>query len=292
MEKILIISDSSCDIPKEEVERYGISILPVMVSYGGKTYAEYYDIVPEEYWKLLEKIDEIPTTAQVPLSAYLEAFKNAEKNGYTHVLCILINALGSGTYAAGCTARELFYSENGKRMQIELLDSCTYSYIYGQIAVNCAGMRDQGVSFDEIIRDAREKISRTEAFLAVYSLKHLKKSGRVSGGAAIVGEVLGLKPISHVYNSAVTVIDKVRGDHALVPKVVEHVKKRIANPESQTILLLYSDVDEEELKKAERLLMLDVGAMAVRRIPLGPSVTTNSGPHSIGIAFYGQTRKA
>ena len=292
MEKILIISDSACDIPREEAERYGILILPVTVSYGGKSYAEFYDIVPEEYWKVLGEIDEIPTTAQVPLSAYLEAFKNAEKNGYTHVLCLLINAKGSGTYASGCTARELFYSENGDKMKIELLDSGTYSYVYGQITVNCAKMRDQGATFEEIVKDARDKISKAEAFLAVYSLKHLKKSGRISGGAAFVGEVLGLKPISHALNGAVTVIDKARGDHALIPKVVEHIQKRIVSPETQTIILLYSDVEEEELKKAEQLLKSQAGVAAVRRIPLGPSIITNSGPHSIGIAFYGQERKA
>ncbi|MCX7614473.1 MAG: DegV family protein [Clostridiales bacterium] len=292
MEKILIISDSACDIPKDEAERYGILILPVMVSYGGKTYAEFYDIVPQEYWKVLEEIEEIPTTAQVTLSSYLEAFKNAQKDGYTHILCLLMNAHGSGTYAAGCTARELFYSENGNSIQIELLDSGTYSYVYGQIAVNSAKMRDQGLAFDEIVKDSRDKISKAEAYLAVYSLKHLKKSGRISGGAAFAGEVLGLKPISHVINGEVSVIDKVRGDHALIPRVVEHIQKRIVSPESQTIILLYSDVEEDELKKAEQLLLNQVGVKEIRRIPLGPSITTNSGPHSIGIAFYGEARKA
>ena len=154
------------------------------------------------------------------------------------------------------------------------------------------GCGKNGATFDEIVKDACEKISRMQAFLAVYSLKHLKKSGRVSGATAFVGEVLGLKPISLVYNSAVTVIDKARGDHALIPKVIEHIKKRIVSPETQTIILLYSDVDEEELKKAERLLIDDVGAMAVRRIPLGPSVTTNSGPHAIGIAFLRRSKKS
>ncbi len=291
-EKILIICDSPGDIPKEEAERYGIVILPVMVSCGNKTYAEFYDITPEEYWELLKSTDEIPTTAQVAPNLYLEAFRKARGEGYTHVLCMLINSKGSGTYAAGCTARELFYADCGKAMRIEMLDSRSYSYIYGQIAVHCAKMRDQGAAFEEIVQDAEDRISRVEAFLAVYNLKHLKKSGRISGGAAFVGEALGLKPISHVIDGAVTVFDKVRGDQALVPRIIEHVKKRIREPDKQTVILLYSDIPEAQMKKAEQLVMEQIGAMAVRRVAIGPSVTTNSGPHSIALAFYGEKRKA
>ncbi|MDP4108889.1 MAG: DegV family protein [Bacillota bacterium] len=286
MEKILIVSDSASDIPKEEVKKHGIVILPITISYGGKTYSEY-DIVPQDYWRILENTDEIPTTSQVTLDAYIETFRKAQDNGYSHVLCILINAKGSGTYSTGCAAREIFYSECGNDMRIELLDSRTYSYIYGRIAVNCAKMRDRGDLFEDILNDARGKIESSRAFLAVFSLKHLRKSGRISGGAAFIGEALGLRPISDVYNGSVTVFDKVRSDHALIPRISAHVKKLIKSPEEQTIILLYSDVPEDELKKAEQLLIGDVGAMAVRRVPIGPSVTTNSGPKSIGVAFYG-----
>ena len=103
--------------------------------------------------------------------------------------------------------------------------------------VLAAELRDQGDSFDAILGVVRSRLNRVEAFLGVYSLKHLKKSGRISGGAAFVGEALGLKPISHVYDGAVNVCDKVRGEKALVAGLIRKVSARVQQPEKQTALL-------------------------------------------------------
>ena len=81
MEKILIISDSACDIPKEEVERYGIGILPVMVSYGGKTYAEYYDIVPKNTGKCLKKSTKFQRLRKCRSALTLRLLRKRNKTG-------------------------------------------------------------------------------------------------------------------------------------------------------------------------------------------------------------------
>ena len=81
----------------------------------------------------------------------------------------------------------------------------------------------------DIVHIARARLKRCEAVLGVYTLKHLKKSGRISGGAAFVGEALGLKPVSLVKAGAVTVIDKARGEKNLISKVLEQVARRVVN---------------------------------------------------------------
>ena len=207
MEKIHIMTDSSADIPQALVEKHGIEIIPITLTHEGRTIREYYDITPEEYCKLLETSREIPTTAMITPTVFLDSYRRAAERGCTHYLGVLINANGSGTYQAACLARDMFREEAGDAMQIELLDSATYTYIYGHIVVIAAELRDQGDSFDAICGVVKSRLNRVEAFLGVYSLTHLKKSGRISGGAAFVGEALGLKPISHVYNGAVKVCE-------------------------------------------------------------------------------------
>ena len=290
MEKIHILTDSSADIPQAQVEAHGIEIVPITLTHEGRTIREYYDITPEEYWKLLEDSREIPVTAMVTPTVFLDSYRRAAERGCTHLLAVLINGNGSGTCQAACLARDMFREEQGGKMRIEVIDSATYTYIYEHIVVLAAELRDQGDSFDAILGVVRSRLNRVEAYLGVYSLKHLKKSGRISGGAAFVGEALGLKPISHVYDGAVNVCDKVRGEKALVAGLIRKVSARVQQPEKQTALLLYGDVPAARIDEMEKRLRTEIGFKDVERSPIGPSVITNTGPQALAVAYYGQPR--
>ncbi len=176
------------------MEQHGIEIVPIMLSHGGRTFREYYDITPAECCRLLEESDEIPSTAMATPAVFLESYNRAFERGCTHLIGVLINGSGSGTYQAACLCEGMFEEEHGEgAMVIEVFDSRTYTYIYGHIVVKAAEMREQGESFEAITSVIRSRLSRVEAYLGVYTLKYLKKSGRISGGAAFVGEALGLK---------------------------------------------------------------------------------------------------
>ena len=187
-------------------------------------------------------------------------------------------------------------------MVIEVFDSRTYTYIYGHIVVKAAEMREQGESFEAITSVIRSRLSRVEAYLGVYTLKYLKKSGRISGGAAFVGEALGevfvelgiacgLKPISFVYDGAVKVCDKVRGEKALAAGICKKVAARVQQPEKQTGILLYGDVPEERLAEVEKRMREEIGFKDVVRCAIGPSVLSNTGPLAIAVAYYGAPRE-
>lgn len=291
MEKIHIFTDSTSDIPRTLCEKYGIEVLPISISYQGRSLREYYDITPQEYWKLLEDCDEIPTTAQVTPAQTLEAYRAARMRGCTHVLGILINAKGSGCYQSACVARDLYYEEYGHDMEIALLDSESYTYIFGHVVVGAARMRAEGETFEAIEAVAKSRLRRCEAVLGVYSLKHLKKSGRISGGAAFVGEALGLRPLSLVKAGAVTVIDKVRGDKNVASGIASQVKKRVSGAAQQTAGLLYGDVPEERVAQLQRLLLEECGFARVERWPIGASVITNTGPLALAAFYYGAPRE-
>lgn len=291
MERIHIFTDSSSDIPRAQVKEYGIEIVPLSVTHQGRTFREYYDITAQEYWKLLKDSDEIPVTAMATPAQFLDCYRRAYARGCTHTLGILINGKGSGTYQSAYLAREMFREEHGKAMQIVLLDSETYTYIYGSVVVRAAQMREQGDNFDAIVSVARSRLARMDCYLGVYTLRHLKKSGRISGGAAFVGETLGLKPISRVYNGAVTVCGKVRGEKALLNGVLQKVKEGVRQPGRQTAILLYGDIPAARVDELEKRLLDEVGFARVTRCPIGVSVITNTGPEAFAVAFYGDPRK-
>ena len=289
MEKIHIFSDSACDIPETLVNQYQIEIVPIHITHEGRTFREYYDTTPEQYWKLLQASPDIPQTSQITPAQVLECYRRAHEAGCTHVLGIIMNAKGSGGFQSCCIARDLFYDEYGRDMRIELVDSETYTMIYGRVLLKAAEMRDQGDSFEAILGVVRSRLLRSEAVLGVYTLKHLKKSGRISGGAAFVGEALGPKPISHVYAGSVDVCGKVRGEKNLIPKMVEFVRQHAAGIEKQEAGLLYGAVPKEKISELEKQLYA-IGFRSVSRWPIGVSVITNTGPEALAVMYYGTPR--
>ena len=286
MQKIKIVTDSAADIPRDLANEFGIEILPILITYGDKTIREFYDITPEEYWDLLLTLDEVPKTAQIQLEAYLNSFKSALENGYTHLLYISLNSNGSGTYNTSLIAREMFYAECGTDLKVEIIDSKTYSFLYGSIVVACSHKVKNGSDFDEIIKYANEKLKTVCAYLGVYDLKYLKKSGRISGGAVFIGEALGLRPISRVFDGGVNVCDKVRGDANVAKKLVAKVKEDVKNPSEQIAFILHGVCDNEVILSIKDQLLNEVGFKDVYTGKLGAAITTNAGPKSIAILYH------
>ncbi len=289
MEKICIFTDSAADLTRAEIERWNLEIVPLRVTVGGKTYLEYYEISPEEYWKLLMESEDFPQTSQVSMESFLDLYKKAKENGCTHVVGILINSKGSGTYQSACITRDMFYDEYGKDMVIELIDSLSYSCTYGKVAVTGAKMREEGKSFAEILSEMNSQMRGMKAYVGIYNLRILRKSGRISGGAAFVGDTLGLRPLAVVFNGAVDVMCKVRGDKAVANKLVDLVVRDAVDKEHQIARVVHGAVSEEQIAAVEEKL-LKAGFAGVERGPLGVMVTSNTGPQALGVIFRGAPR--
>ena len=288
MEKIGFLTDSAADVPHSLCEKYDIGVAPVHLTIGGKTYREYYDITPEEFWDILTNDSEIPATSQVTPVEWLHFLQEKQEKGCTHVAVFTMNGEGSGGYRSACLAKEDFYDQYGKDMVIEIFDSRNYSYIYGRVIVEAAELAQQGESFASLCQIIRDKLSRIEGYLGVYDLKVIRKSGRISGAAALVGGALGLKPVSHVFDGGVPVCDKVRGGKALLDKMIQRTKERVDHPENQTGYLVYAKAPAADLDLLEKRMREEIGFQNVERIPLGASITANSGPQALATAYYGR----
>jgi len=289
--KICLMTDSASDLTHQIAKEYDVSVLPVTITYGGKEFKEFEELDIKEYWDFLENNDEQPTTAQITPVQYMEAFEKAKDDGYDEVICVTINAAGSGTYNSGLIARDLFYGEFGEDMKIHMVDSMNYSYAYGSALVRARKMIDEGKSSAEIIEMIQDHSSRVEAAATVFTLRNLKKSGRVSGASAYVGELLGIKPVIHLCSSGVNVVDKVRGDKMAVKGLLKFVDGRIDKTadQSKCACVLHGKTNDEYLIMVEEFLR-ENGVEDVLRIPLGGSICTNTGPNIVGIVYFGEKR--
>ena len=232
MEKIKFLTDSANDIPDDELEEYGIEMLCIPIAVDGVGYHERKDFSIDEYYSIITKAKEVPVTSKVPEWQYLESYKRAFEEGYTDIVTVTISSTGSATYESAVMARDAFYKENPdakKSFTIHVVDSLIYTIVYGYAVVEAVKMARKGTPVAQIIAYLEDWFAKAEVYLGVYSLEFAKKSGRLSGMSAFVGEVLGLRPIISMIDGKSAIVDKVRGDKNVALRIFEAVKQNCAD---------------------------------------------------------------
>ena len=136
----------------------------------------------------------------------------------------------------------------------------------------------------EYLEDA---FARLEIALSVFTLKFIKKSGRISAAAAFAGELLGLRPVITIIDGNTATAAKVRGDNAVMPSLAAHLKKRIA----PGALYLVGGTDKENCKQLARLCKKELGRAPEMIFELGAAVATNTGPNAVAVVFLGEKRR-
>lgn len=288
MEKIKIMVDTPSDIEYKDAQKRNIELLPVTITYQGKSYREEYDISKEDFFTILNECEELPSTAQVTPPQFLAAFEKAWKEGYTHIILTTINGAGSGTFNSARLAVSLFEEAHGKdAILFEIIDSHTYTLCYGRPVMQAAELVQQGHSFSEVVAFLKERLNHAHCYAYISTLKFARKSGRISMTAAIVGEALGLKPIMSVGNNTVDIYNKCRGEKSAIAKLIDNVKNEVPDPENQEIVLVYGDVPEPVLERFRKEVAEKLNPASIFEGRLGCAICNNAGPQTVGIIFSG-----
>jgi DegV family protein with EDD domain len=284
-EKILFIIDSPGDLTKEEIGQKPIWVNSVLVRYGNIEQPEA-EIDIHAFWRELIRLEEIPQTTMIPPDSWLRMYRKAKSEGYTHILVHTLSSTASGICNSAMLAARLFADEGG--IPVEVVDSRTYAFIYGRNVLKCAELAAGGASFSEVVAALRDLTSRNRAILWVYTLKHLKKSGRISGMSAFVGETLGIRPLLLIKDGVIAPVDKVRGDKAIVPRMAQLVREHAVSPETQRMEILYADVPREEVERAVSILGEVAKPKEIVTHEIGCAIAINAGPVSMAACFYGE----
>ena len=289
MNKIAILTDSSCDIPQELADKYGIDIMSFHITLDGEDYLERVSCTSEEFYDLMRKAKGVPSTAAITPIQFCEKYCEYVDAGYTDVIHVTINSTGSSTYNNAVMAEGMLREERPEhKMRIHLLDSHTYSMVFGWYLCEMARKLRNGAELRHAIGEFQDKMNCVEIILGPYSLKQMKKSGRISAAAAFAGELLGLRPIIRMVDGKTTVENKVRGDDKVVPSMVELCKKHTQGLEDVEYMLGYTGIDQiEDLTKAARKAF---GHGPVATFLLGGVVSANTGPDTLALVYLGHPR--
>ena len=290
MRKIAILTDSACDIPPELEKQYDIDILPFVITLDGVSYVERRDFGFDEFYQMLRAAQGVPSTAQVTAIQFCEQYCKYVDEGYTDLVYLSINAGGSSTYNNAVKAMELLEEERpGYTMKIQVIDSHTYSMPYGWYFCECARKVRNGGELAACVAELKQKLDCVEICLAAYSLKQMKKSGRVSAAAAVVGDLLGIRPIISLNAGVSKVESKVRGDAAVPAAMIKWVESRVDSMKDTPYMVAYtsSTAKRDELVK---LCKKAFGHAPLIVFQLGGVVSANTGPDGIAIVYEGKPR--
>lgn len=281
MSKIMILTDSCCDLTKETIEELGITVLPFEITFCGETFHEIFDKSTQEFYDMMLKSDEIPKHAQLSPLTFEETYKKLYDEGYTDVISVSINSEGSGTFNNSIIGKNDFYENNpDAKMRIFNIDSRCYTIFYGYPIMEAVKKIRKGAEAEDIVAYLEEWFNICAIYAVPYSLKYARKSGRISAATAFAGELLGLKPIIEFADNKTTTVEKIRGEKSIVPKLADCAEKRMT---PQTPYLIIHGRDDTLAKELEKEMIKRTGRKAEMFANIGAVVASNIGADLVAI---------
>lgn len=278
---IRILIDSASDISKETADKLGLDLLPLKVIFGKEEFLDSITLSGKAFYEKLIETEDIPTTSQITPYDYKTKFEEIKKSGDIGI-CITLSSKLSGTYQSANIALD------GYEDCIFLVDSENVS-IGEQALINLAvTLRDQGKSAKEIV-DLLNKYKKQIRVIALLdTLEYLKKGGRISPAAAMVGAMLSIKPVITVKDGEISVLGKARGSKSGNNLLMRFVKDNGGINFSLPFCLGYTGLSDALLQKYIKdssCLYEDITYELPISI-IGCAIGTHLGPNAIGIAFF------
>lgn len=278
MNKIALISDSTCDLSKDILQKYDVKLLPFRIIYKDKEYLDGVDITPEEVYGQLEV--EIPTTSIPSLKDMHDLYQNLLREGYTHAIVI---TLSSGLSSISNAVQMV--SADYPAITSYVYDSKTISLGEGILVENCGEMIKAGKSFEEIVAALPEMKKRMNLFFVVDTLEYLKRGGRIGKIAGVIGEILQIKPIISIDGEGkYFTFDKVRGRKQSINRILE-IAREILERKKCKIYLMSGAAREEARNLMDRLSTLNNVTSIFYGGDISPVSGVHSGPGLVGVVI-------
>ena len=289
MSKIAILTDSSCDIPQEMAEKYNIDIMSFHILLDGVDYVERESCSNEEFYAKMRAAKGVPSTAAITPIQFCEKYCQYVDEGYTDVIHVPINRSGSSTYNNAVMAQGMLREERPEHhLKIHLLDPHTYSMVFGWYLCEMGRKLQNGAEISHVIREFETQMDKMEIVLGPYSLKQMKKSGRISAAAAFAGELLGLRPIITLIDGKTKVENKVRGDDKVIPAMIDLCKKRSEGVEDFDYMIGHTSIPQAA--ELEKICRKTFGKAPLITFNLGGVVSANTGPDTLALVYVGKPR--
>ena len=275
---IHIITDSAADLTEENKRRL-YAVVPLSVSFGEEVFADGVTLSKDKFYERLEKSKELPRTSQPSPEAFEKVFRKLQEKGDSAVVITISSGL-SGTYQSACLAAQ-------KYPNVRVVDSQSISIGTGVLAEYACSCAEKGMELDELARHLTEKREEIGLIAMVDTLKYLRKGGRISGAAAVAGEVLNIKPVITIKDGKVAILGKARGSRKANNFLIEQIRRNGVNY-SMPILLGFTGQSDELLQNYVRdsSCLWQGHVDHLDSVKLCSVIGTHAGPGAVAVAYF------
>ena len=288
MSEYKIITDSTCDLPLEWYSDHSVEMVPLEFVINDKTYFDYCeDLSSHDFYEAVRG-GAMPTTNMVNISRYVEVFEKYLKEGID-VFHLSFSSGLSGSYQSACAAAMELRQIYPER-KIMVCDSCCASMGHGLLLYYVVKHRDEGFSIEELFDWTEEGKYHINHLFTVDNLMHLYRGGRVKRSSAVLGTILGIKPLLDVnYDGHLISRDKIRGRKASIARLAEWRKECTKLKKFDMVMISHGDAPEDaELLKSLVSKNFEVDQFLIHSI--GPVIGSHSGPATLALFFWGENR--
>ena len=288
MNNYTIFTDSGCDLSQEVLEQWNIKYCCLSFIFDNDEHIYYnYDLPTEEFYQKMRD-GHIAKTSGVNVDKFKDAFTEELKNG-NDILYLGFSSGLSVTYSCAHSAAEELRVEFPDR-KIITIDTLSASGGLGLLVYLAKEKRDEGADIDKAADYIKELIPKICHWYTVEDLVYLKRGGRISPAVAMIGGVLGIKPVMHMDNEGHLVnISKARGRNASLKALVDKYGELALNPSDSTIFISHGDCIDDA-KKVASMIEQKYGTSTDLITNVGPVIGAHAGPGTIALFFIGKER--
>ena len=281
--KVAIVTDTIGCIPQEQVERYGIDLVPLNIIFGDKVYRDRIDISPSEFYALLRHANRLPTTSAPSPSTFLEVFHKVSRQT-TSILCITIPAKLSGTFNSAQLAMERA-KKDFPNVVIEVLDCGTAAAAHGLVVLATARAAALGKSLSEVVETAKSMMQRVNLLAMLDTLYYLVKGGRVPKAATLISSLIRIKPIFTVTKGDAHPVTIVRTTPNGIKYMLLRMRKKIEKGQPFHVAVMHADAMDRAIALRDQIAsQFDCAELFITEFT--PVMGAHTGPGVIGVAFY------
>lgn len=282
-----IVTDSCCDLTAEMYQELGLTMVPLTVTFQGNTYNDRNDDSLKDMYAQMRQGESATTSAVNPMRWEM-AFREILKQGHD-VLAIAFSSGLSTTYQSACIAADELRDQYPNR-KIYVVDSLAASMGQGLLVWYACQKMQEGMTIDALTDWLEANKLHLCHWFTVDDLMFLQRGGRISTTSAILGTMLGVKPVLHVDNEGKLInISKVRGRRAALDALVKKFAEQAQGFDNETIMISHGDclADAQTVAKA---LKEKYGVKNVIINYVGAVIGSHSGPGTLALFYMGSER--
>lgn len=288
--KFVLLCDSVSDLPQNWYDDESVRIIPHGLVSGGDEYWDDFvsSIPPHEVCRRM-RAGESFTTLQGRLEDLLREFESAAASGRDALYTGFSSGL-SGTFGTSVMAAQMIMEKYPERKMI-CVDCRGATMGLGIQAIEARRMRDEGMGIEAVAAEIEKRRSHACHFFTVDDLNHLYRGGRLSKSSALIGTLIGIKPVLYVgEDGKLTPLSKMRGRKASMQELVRLTQEHFeGDPAAQTFYINHGDVEEEANDLAQMLRETFPG-VTVKVGQLSPTIVVHAGPGTLALFFWGTKR--